>query len=110
MKLKECGHANKNNRWIFDKFENTIGWKRNGFQVIGVNNDRAIANKPLRLQSRSAMKFMQNWNPSSVPEVFLIRNKVPSSGSYLCIETASLDIDAMLESRPCNANEEKQQW
>lgn len=110
MRLVECGQANKNNRWILDKFENTVGWKRNGFQVIGVNTDRAIATKPLRLQSRSATKFMQNWNPSSVPAVFLIRNKVQSSGSYLCIETASLDIDAILESTTCNVNEEKQQW
>ena len=72
-RLVECGQANKDNRWIFDKFENTVGWKRNGFEVIGVNTYRAIATKTPRLQSRSAMKVMQNWNPSSVSESPVIR-------------------------------------
>lgn len=39
ISLKACGNKRKENMWCMDAFEDSLGWKRNSFQVAGVAQD-----------------------------------------------------------------------
>ena len=38
--LKPCSFPSTRNMWIINAFDNTIAWKKKGFQVLGVKNDK----------------------------------------------------------------------
>lgn len=39
ISLKACGSKRKENMWVMDAFGDSLGWKRNSFQVAGVAQD-----------------------------------------------------------------------
>ncbi|GFH44862.1 hypothetical protein CTEN210_01336 [Chaetoceros tenuissimus] len=101
--LKPCSFPSTKNMWIINAFDNTIAWKKKGFQVLGVKNDKARTTNNIVIEKLKSTKVMQRWETNaSMPQMFSIQNSVSSSdGKKLCVEVTSSNGRVVLELQEC---------
>lgn len=118
IEISDCGSVGSDpNMFVYNAFDNTINWRRNGRKVISVKGDQPKLNKPVKLRKRvHKTSKMQRYliKPSSlyldlddIPAFFHIRLV---SDETMCLEAASSDPGSAITVNTCEAGNPNQMW